>query len=115
MDKLLGQEFDEYIDKQIKVRQNSLGKPQKSTDDLQVFNSSTPWIRLTSAVTIGPEKAEQLATNLGISKTEVQGNQLAKNLVLFAGSSTGVCLRIPFRQRTRIQANARSNRHINHL
>ena len=90
MDKLLGQVFDEYVDKQIKVRQNSLGKPQKSTDDLQVFNSSTPWVRLTSAVTIGPEKAEQLATNLGISKTEVQGNQLAKNLVLFAGSSTGV-------------------------
>tara|TARA_R110000822_G_scaffold25214_4_gene76449 strand:+ start:1206 stop:2849 length:1644 start_codon:yes stop_codon:yes gene_type:complete len=90
MDKLLGQVFDEYIDKQIKVRQNSLGKPQKSTADLQVFNSSTPWIRLTSAVTIGPKKAQQLATNLGIGISNIQGNQLAKNLVLFAGSSTGV-------------------------
>ena len=46
MDKLLGEVFDKYVDKQIEVRQKSLKKHQKSTADLQVFNSSTPWIRL---------------------------------------------------------------------
>tara|TARA_R110000744_G_scaffold320952_1_gene427088 strand:+ start:162 stop:1802 length:1641 start_codon:yes stop_codon:yes gene_type:complete len=90
MDKLLGEVFDEYVDKQIEVRQNSLKKHQKSTADLQVFNSSTPWIRLSSAVTIGPEKAKQLSTNLEININKIQDNQLAKNLVLFAGSSKGV-------------------------
>ena len=40
MDKLLGEVFDKYVDKQIEVRQKSLKKHQKSTADLQVFNSS---------------------------------------------------------------------------
>ena len=50
MGKILGEVFDKYVDEQIKIRQNSLGKSQKSTDDLVVFNSSTPWIRLSSSV-----------------------------------------------------------------
>lgn len=89
MDKLLGEVFDKYVDKQIEVRQKSLKKHQKSTADLQVFNSSTPWIRLSSAVTINPGKAKQLADNLEINVSKIQDNQLAKNLVLFAGSSKG--------------------------
>jgi len=92
MDKILGEVFDEYVDKQIKVRQKSLGKSQKSPDDLVVFNSSTPWIRLSSSVLVEPDRAETLAKNLRISKDQVAGNALAKNLVLFAGTSDGANL-----------------------
>jgi len=92
MDKILGEVFDEYVDKQIKVRQKSLGKSQKSTDDLVVFNSSTPWIRLSSSVIVDEDRAKTLATNLGINQSEIVGNNLAKNLVLFAGTSDGANL-----------------------
>ena len=92
MDKILGEVFDDYVDKQIKVRQRSLGKSQKSADDLVVFNSSTPWIRLSSSVEVEKDKAKTLATNLGISQSKIVGNSLAKNLVLFAGTSDGANL-----------------------
>jgi len=92
MDKILGEVFDEYVDKQIKVRQKSLGKSQKSTDDLVVFNSSTPWIRLSSSVEVDEDRAKTLATNLGINQSKIVGNNLAKNLVLFAGTSDGANL-----------------------
>jgi len=92
MDKILGEVFDEYVDKQIKVRQKSLAKHQKSADDLVVFNSSTPWIRLSSSVLVDEDKAKTLATNLGINQSEIVGSNLAKNLVLFAGTSDGANL-----------------------
>lgn len=92
MDKILGEVFDEYVDKQIKVRQKSLGKSQKSPDDLVVFNSSTPWIRLSSSVEVDEDRAKTLATNLGINQSKIVGNNLAKNLVLFAGTSDGANL-----------------------
>lgn len=92
MGKILGEVFDKYVDEQIKIRQNSLGKSQKSTDDLVVFNSSTPWIRLSSSVEVDKDRAKTLATNLGINESEVVGRNLAKNLVLFAGTSDGATL-----------------------
>lgn len=92
MDKILGEVFDEYVDKQIKVRQKSLGKSQKSPDDLVVFNSSTPWIRLSSSVEVDKDRAKTLATNLGINQSEIVGNNLARNLILFAGTSDGANL-----------------------
>ena len=92
MGKILGEVFDKYVDEQIKIRQNSLGKSQKSTDDLVVFNSSTPWIRLSSSVEVDKDRAKTLATNLGINESEIVGRNLAKNLVLFAGTSDGADL-----------------------
>lgn len=89
MTKILGEPFETYVDTQIRVRQARLGQNQKTSDDLIVFNASTPWIRLSSSVSVGADRAKTLATNLGINKSQVVGNNLAKNLVLFAGSSEG--------------------------
>lgn len=89
MDKLFGESFDEYVHNQVNIRQNSLKKHQKDVDDLQVFNSSTPWIRLTSSISIGPQKTSELASNLSLDPKKVEGFNLAKNLVLFAGVSKG--------------------------
>lgn len=88
MDKILGEVFDKYVRDQIEVRQRSLGKTQKSVDDLQVFNSSTPWIRLSSPISISDSRAEKLSQSLGISKNVIAGNKLARNLVLFAGTTS---------------------------
>ena len=89
--KILGEPFDTYVDEQITVRQTRLGQTQKTSDDLVVFNASTPWIRLTSSVSVGADRAEKLVRNIGggISLKDVVGSNLAKNLVLFAGSSEG--------------------------
>lgn len=89
MDNVIGQPFDDYVDKQIGVRQTSLSKHQKSADDLVVFNSSTPWIRLSSSVLVEGSRIKTLATNLGLSEEKIEGPELAKNLVLFAGTSDG--------------------------
>ena len=88
MDKILGEVFDDYVRKQIEVRQRSLGKTQKDVDDLQVFNASTPWIRLSSPISITDTKAEKLSQSLGISKEVIAGNKVARNLVLFAGTTS---------------------------
>ena len=89
--KILGEPFDTYVDQQITVRQTRLGQNQKTSDDLVVFNASTPWIRLSSSVSVGADRAEKLVRNIGgsICVGDVVGSNLAKNLVLFAGSSEG--------------------------
>ena len=89
MDKLFGESFDEYVHNQVNIRQSSLKKHQKDVDDLQVFNASTPWIRLTSSITIDAQRTKELATNLDIDSKKIEGSNLAKNLVLFAGVSKG--------------------------
>jgi len=91
MARILGDPFDEYVHKQINVRQKSLAKSQKSDDDIKVFNTSTPWIRLSSSIEVSTKRAEKLAINLGVSTADIVGSALAKKLVLFAGTtdSTG--------------------------
>tara|TARA_R110000737_G_scaffold188322_1_gene210549 strand:+ start:38 stop:1831 length:1794 start_codon:yes stop_codon:yes gene_type:complete len=89
MDKIFGESFDEYVDKQVTTRQASLAKHQKDVADLQVFNSSTPWTRLTSSIRIGAQRTEELSNNLDLSADKIEGRNLAKNLVLFAGASKG--------------------------
>ena len=89
MVKILGDPFDEYVHTQINVRQASLAKKQKSDDDIKVFNTSTPWIRLSSSIEVSKDRAEILAPNLAVPVADVVGNALAKKLVLFAGTTDG--------------------------
>ena len=85
MAKILGLPFDDYVKGQIEIRQKKLAKSQKDPEDLVVFNSNTSWVRLTSGVQIDAAKATTLSTKLNITPTEIQGNALAKNLVLWGG------------------------------
>ena len=88
MAKILGLPFDDYVKGQIGIRQIKLAKSQKSPEDLVVFNSNTSWVRLTSGVEIDPAKAKILSEKLNILPTQIQGNALAKNLVLWGGVSS---------------------------
>ena len=90
MVKILGEPFDPYVDTQVTIRQNSLRRHPKGDDDIKVFNTSTPWIRLSSSIFIDKTKAEQLSKNLGIPVDKISGVNLAKNLVLFAGTTEGI-------------------------
>jgi hypothetical protein len=87
MAKILGLPFDDYVDKQVNIRQIKLAKTQKDPEDLVVFNSSTAWVRLSSGVKIESDKAATLSLKLGISQGEVEGINLASKLVLFGGSA----------------------------
>ena len=88
MVKILGLPFDDYVDRQVKTRQEKLSKTQKSPEDLSVFNSNTGWIRLSSGVKVESERAETLSTRLGIGKSSIEGTALARNLVLWGGVSS---------------------------
>jgi hypothetical protein len=88
MAKILGLPFDDYVKKQVDVRQKRLSKSQKSPQDLTVFNSNTSWVRLTSSVKIEESRAKDLSSKLGISKNLVLGNKLARNLILWNGVSS---------------------------
>ena len=88
MAKILGLPFDDYVKKQIEVRQTRLAKTQKDSEDLVVFNSNTSWVRLSSGVKIEPDKATTLSDKLGVNVSLIQGNSLAKNLVLWGGISS---------------------------
>ena len=50
--RVLGEGLPSYVNKQIDIRQESLGKLTKTNEDLTVFNASTPWIRFASSVNI---------------------------------------------------------------
>jgi hypothetical protein len=88
MAKILGLPFDNYVKKQIEVRQKKLAKTQKDPEDLVVFNSNTSWVRLSSGVKIEPSRAKILSDKLGISVNLIQGNALSRNLVLWGGISS---------------------------
>lgn len=88
MAKILGLPFDDYVKGQIEIRQSKLAKSQKDPEDLVVFNSNTSWVRLTSGVEIDPAKAKILSEKLNILPAQIQGNALAKNLVLWGGVSS---------------------------
>ena len=85
MAKILGLPFDSYVKGQIEIRQKKLAKSQKDPEDLVVFNSNTSWVRLTSGVKIDATKAATLSEKLNITPAQIQGNNLAQNLVLWGG------------------------------
>jgi len=89
--RILGLPFDIEVDAQVKIRQKQLSVRDRlnntqQPNNLVVFNSSTSFVRLSSAVSV--DSAERLTTlknNLGISEGNISGYELAKNLVLWGG------------------------------
>jgi len=94
---IIGNKFDDYVDGQIKIRQQVLGEGfdgSRQLKNLKAFNSSTPWIRLASAVKITEgnkdlpgesvyEKLESLKLNF-----PWKGDDLSKGFVLFGPPTT---------------------------
>jgi len=98
MSNLLGQPFDDWVTKQIDVRQKSLGK--YSTPQIQANLVKTPWIRLASSIDLtldieGGGKLKdgvpQKLKDAGLNISDFMGVELAKKCILYGGvvSMTG--------------------------
>lgn len=91
MGNILGEKFDNYVQNQITVRQESLGKYTNiSTKDLLYYQNKTPWLRLASSVdleVIGRDSnLEKLSRLLeGIDSNDLKDSNLAKKCVLHGG------------------------------
>jgi hypothetical protein len=81
---LIGEEFEEYVRKQINVRQKIHGSGTSNNprpiEYLNYLNSKTAWVKLASGVSISKERLEREGMNSTFSKIE-----LAKQRVLFGG------------------------------
>jgi hypothetical protein len=81
---LIGEEFEEYVRKQITVRQKIHGSGTSNNprpiEYLNYLNSKTAWVKLASGVSISKERLEREGMNSTFSKIE-----LAKQRVLFGG------------------------------
>jgi hypothetical protein len=81
---IIGQSFDPFVQQQIKTRQEILGKNPRSDNDNKWYNTSAPWIRLTSGIDVSDEKLQEL----DLLFTPFQGSGLAKEFQLFGGNNT---------------------------
>ena len=85
MGKVIGENFDDFVKDQIKVRQEKLGITEYNNDLLTYTTSKDSYIRLSSAVDISQEKYAEL-DNIPLSRFP-KGNSLAENYVLFGGAN----------------------------
>jgi murein DD-endopeptidase MepM/ murein hydrolase activator NlpD len=92
MSNIVGEPFDEYVNKQIRDRQKIHGQGLNSNRDkntLSYLHSKTSWIKLTSGVTIKGDNGTDLKrlNTIGLSDTSLLGTGLAKHFILFNGTS----------------------------
>lgn len=85
MSNIIGEGFDDYVKKQIDVRQKVLGKTTRTSEDLVYLNSKTAWLRLVSSININSEYFSK--TNPNPNLQNKTGDILAKNFILFGGVS----------------------------
>lgn len=86
MGNLLGENLDPFVLKQMRTRQLIHGSGVDSSRDpikIKALNSSTSFIRLASAVNVDEAKL----SSLGIDPTTNVGDGLARNNILFNGTS----------------------------
>tara|TARA_R110001592_G_scaffold101864_1_gene288025 strand:+ start:652 stop:4539 length:3888 start_codon:yes stop_codon:yes gene_type:complete len=84
MANLIGEPFDEYVSKQIGVRQKAHGSGtegvSRTSSQLSYLNSKTAWIKLASGVYVEGDRIKKLGMSSGLT-----GKELAKNFVLQGG------------------------------
>ena len=93
MANVIGEPIEEYVANQINARQKLQGSgvytvENKRTDtQINLLNSNTSWIKLGSGVSVSSSRLE----DIGFSKSQQEtykGMGLAKNNILFSGTST---------------------------
>jgi len=105
MSNIVGAPHLEYVQEQIKTRQEILGKKDRSSQDLTWMNNNNSWIRLVSSVNIGSQDVYQfvsgsdelqLLSNNGeefrenlLGLDNYGGNKLSSELILQGGAQKG--------------------------
>ena len=77
---IIGDGFDEYVQKQIEVRQEKLNLGLQSLDTFQFNNTNSPFIRLTSGVNVDGS----ILKDNGIDWNGADGSAFAKQYKLFS-------------------------------
>ena len=98
---LIGNAFDKYVQKQIKVRQSALAEgldpnSPRSLDAQKAFNTSTPWMRLASAINVtndtdlggGPSVYSRIQSSGIFDGFNWEGESLSQNFVLLGGAAS---------------------------
>lgn len=86
MANIIGEEIPGYVRSQIRARQKLHGSgvnETRSASQMNLLNSNTSWIKLASGVSVSQDKLKSV--NLPSS---LSGMQLAKDNILYAGTST---------------------------
>jgi hypothetical protein len=83
MASVVGEQFEEYVQKQINARQKVHGSgisTERTAEEITYLNSKTAWVKLASGVTIDADRIAEEKFRSGLS-----GTTLAKNYILFGG------------------------------
>ena len=94
MGNIIGEGFNEVIRAQVLKRQSVFGATDKGPYQ-RYLNGRSPWIKLTSSVNLDATRVALLAVKDIITPA---GNELAKNHVLFGGTSIGDTIRRGYEQ-----------------
>jgi hypothetical protein len=94
MGNIIGEGFRKEIHAQVLERQVVFGSTDRQKY-LRYLNGRSPWIKLTSSTNISEPRIALLATK---KITTTGGNELAKNNVLFGGTSIGDTIRKGYEQ-----------------
>ena len=85
---LIGEPFEDYVNKQIKRRQKIQGESNRSLDEIQYLSNRNAWIKLASGVSIEEERLNLLKKNGNSLITDASittGQDLAISYILFNG------------------------------
>ena len=94
-----GEGFDDWVYKQIAQRQKVYGSVNRTPEQLLYLNGRTSWVRLISSVNFsnGPYYKNNEGTkklqDIGLDGSSYIGDKLARQFVLFAGTSNNGSLR----------------------
>jgi len=82
---LIGESFDEFVNEQIKKRQQKLGLAGRDNSNLIWQNSKTSFIKLTSMVNVIDTETINLKRYEWLQNANLKGSDLAKTFVLDTG------------------------------
>lgn len=82
---LIGESFEEFVNDQIKKRQQKLGLAGRSNENLVWQNAKTGFIKLTSMVNIIDTETTNLKRYTWLQDSNLKGSDLAKAFVLDTG------------------------------
>jgi zinc D-Ala-D-Ala carboxypeptidase len=82
---ILGEQFEPWVQSQIRIRQNLHGLKTRDNNQLNILNNQNAWLKLGSSVQIEPNsKGKQRIRDLGLENTaQYTGIKLASKSVLF--------------------------------
>ena len=83
MGNVIGEGFRPEVRQQVLTRQKIFGLANRNNEYLRYLNARSPWIKLSSAVTIGTDRLSQVGLSADLS-----ADALAQNYVLFGGTAT---------------------------